>query len=69
MTLRIRLLRFQMLRSCLYVSGTTLFTLGLGDVQPNSHIARTLIVLESGTGLGFVALVIGYVPGAVHGVL
>ena len=53
---------FQMLRSCLYVSGTTLFTLGLGDVQPNSHIARTLIVLESGTGLGFVALVIGYVP-------
>ena len=25
---------FQRLRSCFYVSGTTLFTLGLGDVQP-----------------------------------
>src|ERR1700744_1418898 len=43
-----------MLRSCLYVSGTTLFTLGLGDVQPIGHIARTLLVMESGTGLGFV---------------
>jgi hypothetical protein len=53
---------WQLLRSCLYVSGTTIFTLGLGDVQPTSHIARTLIVMEAGTGLGFVALVIGYVP-------
>jgi hypothetical protein len=53
---------FERLRSCFYVSGTTLFTLGLGDVQPATHIARMLIVLESGTGLGFVALVIGYVP-------
>ena len=52
----------QILRSCLYVSGTTLFTLGLGDVQPVGHIARALIVMEAGTGLGFVALVIGYVP-------
>ncbi len=50
------------LRSCLYVSGTTLFTLGLGDVTPQSHVARFLTVLEAGTGLGFVALVIGYVP-------
>jgi hypothetical protein len=53
---------FEHLRSCFYVSGTTLFTLGLGDVQPATHVARMLIVLESGTGLGFVALVIGYVP-------
>ena len=53
---------FQLLRSCWYVSGTTIFTLGLGDVQPTNHIARFLIVLEAGTGLGFVALVIGYVP-------
>ena len=50
------------LRTCFYVSGTTLFTLGLGDVTPQTHIARALMVLESGTGLGFVALVIGYVP-------
>ena len=48
--------------SCLYVSGTTLFTLGLGDVLPQSRAARFLTVLEAGTGLGFVALVIGYVP-------
>jgi hypothetical protein len=49
-------------RTDLYVSGTTLFTLGLGDVTPQHHLARLLLVLESGTGLGFVALVIGYLP-------
>jgi hypothetical protein len=53
---------FARLRSCLYVSGTTIFTLGLGDVVPASHAARLVLVLEAGTGLGFVALVIGYVP-------
>jgi hypothetical protein len=53
---------WQRLRSCLYISGTTIFTLGLGDVQPATQAARMLIVLEAGTGLGFVALVIGYVP-------
>jgi hypothetical protein len=52
----------QILRSCLYASGTTIFTLGLGDVQPANHVARFLIVFEAGTGSGFVALVIGYVP-------
>ena len=45
-----------------YVSGTTLFTLGLGDVVPHSLSARALIIFESGVGLGFVALVIGYLP-------
>jgi hypothetical protein len=50
------------LRTCVYVSGSTLFTLGLGDVLPATHVARTLLVMEAGTGLGFVALVIGYVP-------
>ena len=49
-------------RTDLYVSGTTLFTLGLGDVVPHSLGARTLIIFESGVGLGFVALVIGYLP-------
>jgi len=48
--------------SDLYVSGTTLVTLGLGDVTPHSRLARALVVLECGTGLGFTALVIGYVP-------
>jgi Ion channel len=46
----------------LYVSGTTLFTLGLGDVVPLSVVARFLIALEAGTGLAFVAGVIGYLP-------
>ncbi len=50
------------LRTNLYVSGTTLFTLGLGDVLPRSVAARTLIIAEAGVGLGFVALVIGYLP-------
>ena len=45
-----------------YVSGTTIFTLGLGDVVPQSTLVRSLIVLEAGMGLGFVALVIGYFP-------
>ncbi len=48
--------------SDLYVSGTTLFTLGLGDVVPHSRPVRALIVLESGMGLAFVAVVIGYFP-------
>lgn len=52
----------QHLRSDLYVSGTTLFTLGLGDVLPHSVAARGLIICEAGVGLGFVALVIGYLP-------
>ncbi len=46
----------------LYVSGTTLFTLGLGDVVPLTVAARLLVALEGGTGLAFVAGVIGYLP-------
>ena len=45
-----------------YVSGTTIFTLGLGDVTPHGPWARGLIILESGTGLGFLAVVMGYFP-------
>jgi hypothetical protein len=54
--------RLGQLRDCLYLSGTTLFTLGLGDVIPLTQEARALMVVEAGVGLGFVALVIGYVP-------
>jgi hypothetical protein len=50
------------LRSCIYVSGTTLVTLGLGDVVPATYAARILVIIEAGMGLGFVALVIGYLP-------
>jgi hypothetical protein len=46
----------------LYLSGTTFFTLGLGDVIPRTPLARALTVLESGMGFGFLALVIGYLP-------
>jgi hypothetical protein len=46
----------------LYMSGTTLFTLGLGDVVPHSAAGRFVTVFESGIGLGFLALVIGYLP-------
>src|SRR5271170_3243031 len=53
---------FTGLRTDLYVSGTTLFTLGLGDVVPLSPWTRELIILEAGMGLGFVAVVIGYFP-------
>jgi hypothetical protein len=49
-------------RSDIYVSGTTLFTLGLGDVIPHSGIVRAAIILEAGTGLGLLAVVMGYFP-------
>jgi hypothetical protein len=45
-----------------YLSGTTFFTLGLGDVIPRSGLARFLVVVEAGFGFGFLAVVIGYLP-------
>src|ERR1700730_2270037 len=46
----------------MYLSGTTFFTLGLGDVIPRSGLARVLVVVEAGFGFGFLAAVIGYLP-------
>jgi Ion channel len=46
----------------IYLSGTTFFTLGLGDVIPRSSLARALVVTEAGFGFGFLAAVIGYLP-------
>ncbi len=46
----------------LYLSGTTFFTLGLGDALPRSDISRLLVVVESGLGFAFLALVISYLP-------
>ena len=46
----------------LYLSGTTFFTLGLGDVLPRTSLARLLVVVESGMGFAFLALVISYLP-------
>jgi len=46
----------------LYFSGTTFFTLGLGDLTPTGSTGRFLTVIEAGMGFGFLALVIGYLP-------
>jgi Ion channel len=46
----------------LYLSGTTFFTLGLGDVLPRSELSRLLVVAEAGFGFGFLAAIIGYLP-------
>jgi hypothetical protein len=50
------------LQSCIYLSGTTFFTLGLGDVAPHSSGQRIMAVFESGLGFGFLALVLSYLP-------
>lgn len=45
-----------------YFSGTTFFTLGLGDIAPVGRLARAITVLEASIGFGLLALVIGYLP-------
>ncbi|MGH9516286.1 MAG: potassium channel family protein [Terriglobales bacterium] len=49
-------------RLLLYHSGETFFTLGYGDVTPDSYYSRALSVFEAGMGFGFLAVVIGYLP-------
>ena len=46
----------------IYMSGVTFFTLGYGDVVPHAGAARFASVVEAGTGIGFIAIVIGYLP-------
>jgi hypothetical protein len=46
----------------LYASGSDFFTLGIGDVTPRTPLGRMITVAEAGTGLAFLALVIGYIP-------
>jgi hypothetical protein len=48
--------------TCLYFSGTTFFTLGLGDITPTTPLTKLLTATEAGVGLGFLAMVIGYLP-------
>jgi hypothetical protein len=45
-----------------YYSGTTFFTLGIGDITPRTAVERALTILEAGVGFGFLALIIGYLP-------
>src|SRR5579871_1015572 len=49
-------------RTDLYLSGTTFFTLGLGDVTPRTALAKAITVIEGGTGFGFLGLMISYLP-------
>src|SRR6476661_1119309 len=46
----------------IYHSGETFFTLGYGDIIPDSGVARALAVVESGLGFAFLGVVIGYLP-------
>ena len=48
--------------SYLYLSGTTFFTLGYGDVTPLSGVSRALCVIEAGLGFAFLAVLITYLP-------
>jgi len=50
----------------LYMSGTTFFTLGLGDVTPMGAPGRALVVFEAGMGFGFLAAVISYVAASLY---
>src|SRR5437763_9976927 len=46
----------------LYYSGTTFFTLGLGDIAPLGAAGRAVTVMEASIGFVMLALVIGYLP-------
>jgi Ion channel len=46
----------------LYLSGTTFFTLGYGDVVPTGAWGRVVSVTEAGIGFAFLAVVISYLP-------
>jgi hypothetical protein len=48
--------------SNLYLSGSTFFTLGFGDVTPRTGLAKLVAVAEAGSGFGLIAAVIGYLP-------
>jgi len=49
-------------RTDLYFSGSTFFTLGMGDVTPATTLGRVIAVGEAGTGFGFLAIIIAYLP-------
>src|SRR6266542_4226732 len=46
----------------LYLSGTTFFTLGLGDVTPLGRLGKELVVIEAGLGFAFLGGVVTYLP-------
>ena len=46
----------------LYFSGTTFVTVTYGDLVPRTGAMKAVSIIEGGCGLGFLALVIGYLP-------
>jgi len=50
------------LATYLYLSGTTFFTLGYGDITPVHAFGRAVAVTEAGLGFGYLAIIIGYFP-------
>jgi hypothetical protein len=44
------------------LSGNTFFTLGTASLATMSKVRRSVAMFEAGTGLGFLAIVIGYLP-------
>ncbi|MBI3835839.1 MAG: two pore domain potassium channel family protein [Planctomycetes bacterium] len=50
------------LSTYLYLSGTTFFTLGYGDITPMRPLGRALAVIEAGLGFWYLAIIIGYLP-------
>jgi hypothetical protein len=48
--------------AALYLSGTVLTTLGLGDVAAQTDGLRMVVVLQSGAGLALFTAAIGYLP-------
>lgn len=46
----------------LYFSGSTFFTLGLGDLTPTTNFERAITVVQAGVGIGFFAMIISYLP-------
>lgn len=52
----------QTLDDQLYGSAATFFTVGLGDAPLRTPASRYVAVAEAGTGLGLLAIVIGYLP-------
>jgi nitrate reductase NapE component len=50
------------LSAAFYISAGNFFTVGAGGFSPATGVGRFLCVLAAGSGLGFIAVVIGYLP-------
>jgi len=50
-------------RSLIYFSFMTLTTVGYGDITPDTHVAQSLTILESSTGVLFVAVLVARIIG------